>query len=138
MTARLTGTPLVPGHASGAVLALGGPLSLWGGVDPGNGRIVEPRHPDHGRSIAGRILAMPAARGSSSSSSILAELLRGGFGPLGIVLGERDEILVVGSVAAQELYGTVCPVVLLSPDVYDHAATWTTMTIELSGVVHDG
>ena len=60
---------------------------------------------------------MPAARGSSSSSSILAELLRLGVGPSAIVLGEPDEILVVGSLAAGELYGAVCPVVLLDPDL---------------------
>ena len=85
---------------------------------PTTGVIIEPRHPDAGRCVAGHILAMPAARGSSSSSSILAELLRLGVGPSAIVLGEPDEILVVGSIAAAELYGARCPVVLLDPSAY--------------------
>lgn len=135
MSTILRGDPLVPGRASGPVLALGEPLSLWGGVDPASGVIVEPRHPDHGASLAGRILAMPAARGSSSSSSILAELLRGGVGPLAILLGERDEILVVGAVVAQELYGVGCPVLLLDPADYRLAAARQTLTIEADGTI---
>jgi hypothetical protein len=131
---RVAARSLVPGTVSGPVLALGEPLSLWGGVDPATGRIVEPRHPDVGRSVAGRILAMPAVRGSSSSSSVLAELLRGGVGPLAIVLGEPDEILVVGAVVAGELYGVVCPVVLVSPGDYAFVASLATMTIE-DGVI---
>jgi predicted aconitase with swiveling domain len=126
---------LVPGRASGPVLALAAPLSLWGGVDPATGVIVEPRHPDAGRSVAGRILTMPAARGSSSSSSILAELLRRGVGPLAIVLGEPDEILVVGSIAAGELYGAVCPVLLVGSEAYESAATFVSMDIELDGTL---
>ena len=135
MTVRFAATVLVPGRASGPVLALGEPLSLWGGVDPETGRIVEPSHPDHGRSIAGVVLAMPAARGSSSSSSILAELLRVGLGPRAIVLGERDEILVVGSVVARELYGVPCPVVLLDGDEYVRAAACDSLAIDLDGTV---
>jgi len=128
-------TCLVPGRASGPLLALGQPLSLWGGVDPATGVIVEPRHPDRGRRLAGHILALPAVRGSSSSSSILAELLRAGLGPLGIILGEPDEILVVGAVVARELYGSDCPVVLLEPDDYRLAASYRTATISLDGSV---
>ncbi len=135
MTRDLVGTVLVPGRATGPVLALAEPLSFWGGVDPGTGRIIEARHPDHGRSVAGRILAMPAVRGSSSSSSILAELLRAGLGPRGILLGERDEILVVGAVVARELYGAECPVVLLAPTAYAAVATWASATIEADGTL---
>lgn len=135
MTARLQGTVLVPGGAAGPVLALAEPLSFWGGVDPSTGRIIEARHPDHGRSVAGRILAMPAVRGSSSSSSILAELLRAGLGPLAILLGEPDEILVVGAVVARELYGAECPVLSLDPAAYAAAAACRTVTIESDGTI---
>lgn len=135
MRPPLTAAPLVPGRAQGPVLAIAEPLSLWGGVDPASGVIVEPRHPDHGRSVAGHILVMPAARGSSSSSSVLAELLRGRVGPLGIVLGTTDEILVVGAVVARELYGVECPVVLLEPEDYARAAGCTSMTIDVDGTI---
>ena len=138
MRATLVATPLVPGRAAGPVLALAQPLSLWGGVDPTSGLIVEPRHPDHGRCVAGHILALPASRGSSSSSSVLAELLRRGVGPLGIVLGEPDEILVVGAVVARELYGVDCPVLLLGRDDYPIVATWRAATIDPDGTITRG
>lgn len=135
MSTAISATVLVPGRATGPVLALSEPLSLWGGADPATGLIVETRHPDHGRSITGRILMMPAVRGSSSSSSILAELLRLGAGPLAIVLGERDEILVVGAVVARELYGVECPVLLLGADAYAAAADLVSATIDIDGTM---
>ena len=136
MTTRtIRGRPLVAGDAAGPVLALSEPLSFWGGVDPATGHIVEPRHPDVGRSVAGQVLALPAVRGSSSSSSILAELLRLGLGPVAIVLGEPDEILVVGALAAQELYGVSCPVVLLDADAYTAVAGLTAVVVAADGIV---
>lgn len=107
------GVTLHPGTADGPLLVLAEPLSLWGGVDVATGTITEGRHPQRGASLAGRILAMPAGRGSSSSSSVLAELLRVGRGPAGVLLGEPDVILVLGALAAAELYGIELPVVSL-------------------------
>jgi len=135
MTAPIRSVVLVAGRASGPVLALAEPLSFWGGVDPATSVIIEPRHPDVGRRVAGQVLAMPAVRGSSSSSSILAELLRLGVGPAAILLGERDEILVVGAIAASELYGSTCPVVLLDPAAYARAATFATADIAIDGTI---
>ncbi len=103
---------LVPGRAEGEVLRLDEPLSLWGGTDPATGLIIEPAHPQHGESVTGRVLVMPHGRGSSSASSVLAELLRLGLGPAAIVLSEPDSILAIGSLVALEMYGAVCPVVV--------------------------
>ena len=103
---------LVPGSSHGPLLRLDEPLSLWGGVDVTTGQIVERGHPQHGEVVAGRILALAHGRGSSSSSSVLAELLRQGIGPSGIVLGAPDSILVIGALVAGALYGAICPVVV--------------------------
>jgi len=59
---------------------------------------------------------MPSGRGSSSSSTVLAEALRLGTGPAGIVLGEPDEIIAIGSIVAEELYGKGIPVVVAAGD----------------------
>lgn len=104
---------LVEGEAAGPLLALGTPLSFWGGLDPATGRVIDRSHPAHGRSLAGAILAMPSGRGSSSSSSILAEAIRRGTAPAGIVLAEPDPIIVMGALVAQRLYGLACPVVVV-------------------------
>ncbi len=102
---------LVEGKAVGELLRLSEPLSLWGGLDPESGLIIDRNHPQLGQSVTGTILAMPHGRGSSSSSSVLAEALRLGMGPAGFVLDSPDSILVIGSLVAKRLYGTVCPIV---------------------------
>ena len=88
------------------------PLSFWGGVDPATGHIIDARHPQHGANVAGRILVMRSGRGSSSSSSVLAEAIRVGTAPAAIVLGEADPILALGAIVARELFGTTIPVVV--------------------------
>jgi predicted aconitase with swiveling domain len=108
------GRTLVAGTARGRVLVLDEPLSFWGGVDPATGEVVDVHHPQRGSNAAGRILVMPAGRGSSSSSSVLAEAIRAGVGPAGIVLGRPDAILALGALVARELYGAAIPVAVLA------------------------
>jgi len=109
-------TRLVEGSASGDALVLDEPLSFWGGLDPLTGEIVEVNHPQRGQRVTGRILVMPSGRGSSSSATVLAEAIRLGTGPAGIVLGEPDEIIAIGALVAAELYGTRIPVVVAVGD----------------------
>lgn len=101
---------LVSGVAEGEVIRLDEGLSFWGGYDPDTGTIIDRSHPQRGASLAGRIVVMPQGRGSSSASSVLAEALRLGTGPAAIVLGEPDQILVIGSLVAKLLYGVECPI----------------------------
>ena len=50
---------LLPGGpANGRCLALTAPISFWGGVDPATGTIIDARHPQHGRNVAGTILIL--------------------------------------------------------------------------------
>ena len=109
----LRGTVLAPGLASGVALVLAEPLSLWGGLDPATGTIIDAHHPQRTVSVSGRVLVMPSARGSSSSASVLAEAVRLRTAPAAIVLGEVDLILAVGATVAAELYGVQLPVVVL-------------------------
>ena len=108
------GRTLVAGTAEGPALVLDEPLSLWGGLDPGTGDIVDVRHPQWGANVAGRVLVMPSGRGSSSSSSVLAEAIRAGTAPAAIVLGEADPILPLGAIVARELYGSSVPIVVVA------------------------
>jgi predicted aconitase with swiveling domain len=99
-------------------LVLDEPLSFWGGVDPATGEIVDRRHPQCGERVTGRVLVMPSGRGSSSSSTVLAEAVRAGTAPAAILLGHADEILVLGALVAEELYGRTIPVAVLPEDAY--------------------
>ena len=99
-------------------LVLEEPLSFWGGVD-GDGRVIDRHHPQHGASVTGRVLVMPSGRGSSSSSSVLAQVIRDRVGPVAIVLREPDAIVALGALVARELYEDSPPVVVLGPAEYD-------------------
>jgi predicted aconitase with swiveling domain len=98
------GEVLVPGRAgAGEALVLSAPISFWGGIDPASGRIADVRHPEHGQSIAGKILFLPGTIGSSSASAVLLELVHSGCEPAAIVLHEPDAILLLGLIVAREM-----------------------------------
>ena len=109
---------LVAASGAGVALVLDEPLSFWGGLDAGSGTIIDARHPQRGEVVAGRVLVMPSGRGSSSSSSVLAEAIRGGTGPAALVLAEPDEIVVLGALVVSILDGNACPVAVLAADDY--------------------
>lgn len=107
----MSGRVLVGGSAAGPYLGLRAPISFWGGVDPVTGCVSDPRHPDHGISLQGCVVWISSTVGSSSSSSVLLELLARGLGPAALLLGEVDPILTLGSVVAAELGWPSVPVV---------------------------
>lgn len=102
------------GQGAGTPLLLTAPLSFWGGYDSATGRIIEPGHPQCGSSLAGKVMLMGRSKGSSSSSSVLAEALRNGTGPVAIVMLDRDLIVALGSIVAAELYECSVPIVTVS------------------------
>ena len=110
---ELQGRALVSGEAAGPALVLEAPLSLWGGMDPHTGRLSDHHHPQRGAVLTGMILVMPSGRGSSSSSSVLAESIRLGTAPRAILLSDPDDILVLGALVAEYLYARTCPIVVL-------------------------
>ncbi|MBY0513633.1 MAG: DUF126 domain-containing protein [Gemmataceae bacterium] len=125
---------LVPGRALGEVVRVE-PLSFWGGFDAATGRVVEPSHPQFDRELAGRVVVMPVGRGSSSSSSVLAEAIRAGTAPAAFVVLELDPILAVGAMVAEELYGRACPVVIAPAEVWETLADgrWVEVVAEETG-----
>lgn len=125
----MSGRLIAPGAVRAPALVLDEPLSLWGGLDPATGRVIEPRHPQRGARVSGRVLVLPAARGSSSSASVLAEAIRAGTAPAAIVLGEPDLILALGAAVAEELYGIQIPIVVLAAD--DLAAIRDGATVDI-------
>ncbi|MCA0045648.1 DUF126 domain-containing protein [Mesorhizobium sp. B283B1A] len=104
------------GEAEGRALVFSQPLSFWGGIDAETGDITDHSHPGLGQNVAGKILVMPSGRGSSSSSSVLAEAIRKGTAPAGILLERPDPILAVGAIVAEFLYGIRMPLVVCEID----------------------
>lgn len=102
-----------PGEARGPALVLSEALSFWGGLDLATGAIIDVHHPQRGAVVTGTVLVMPGGRGSSSSSSVLAEAIRAGTAPAAIILTELDPIIALGALVARELYGVSIPIVVL-------------------------
>jgi len=126
---------LAPGSVTARAIVLREPLSLWGGMDPASGQVIDARHPQRGASLAGRVVVMPAARGSSSSSSVLAEAVRAGHAPAGILLAEPDLILAVGAAVAEELYGVRVPIVVVAPEELALVADGQAVAISEAGEI---
>lgn len=98
------GEILVAGSGgSGQALVMTAPISFWGGIDPKSGRVADVRHPQHGETIAGKVLFLPGTIGSSSASAVLLELVHAGCAPAAIVIHEPDAILLLGLIVAREM-----------------------------------
>lgn len=102
---------IIPGSAEGPVVACDEGLSFWGGVDPETGVVIDRSHPLAGQSMAGRVLALPAGRGSCTGSSVMMQLILNGKAPAALVFARREDILTLGVIVADEMFGRSIPVV---------------------------
>ena len=101
----LVGEPIVPGRGAGELLSAGVGLSFWGGVDAVSGTVIDRHHPLCGESVAGKVLAIPNGRGSCTGSQVVLELLLAGQAPAAILLRRPDQIIALGVIVAEELFG---------------------------------
>lgn len=110
-------------------------LSLWGGVDPATGTVIDSRHPLCGQSITDTILVLPKGKGSSTGSYVLLDSLVAGTGPAGIVLNRVDEIISLGAVVHEEFHGTTIPVVVLDAAPFEQALGARRIQLRRDGTV---
>lgn len=129
---------LFAGEAEGEVLILEEPLSFWGGVDRESGAVIDVHHPQQGQVVTGKVVVMAVGRGSSSSSSVFAELIRLGIAPAAVVLTKFDHILVLGAIVGDLLYQRRCPFVRIDPADADRLATGQFATIDTTGLHVNG
>ena len=123
----IVGEPIVPGRGAGELLSASVGLSFWGGVDAVSGTVIDRHHPLCGESVAGKVLALPGflnpspspspspnpnqvlaipnGRGSCTGSQVVLELLLAGQAPAAILLRRPDQIIALGVIVAEELFG---------------------------------
>ena len=101
------------GAAQGEALVSREPLSFWGGYDYHTGEIIDRRHPLSGQVAAGRVLAVPFSRGSSTTTAVLLEAVRAGTAPAAILTTGPDHFFALASIVADEMYARPIPVVAL-------------------------
>ena len=134
----LIGCSLVPGFVEAQLLYTSEPLSFWGGYDARSGEVIDRRHRLAGQNGAGRIMAIPATRGSSTTTAVLLEAVRRYTAPVGFLTRGPDSFLALAAIVAAELYGRVLPVVALTPLDFDALQAVERVRIEESGVVIPG
>ena len=125
----IQGRVVVGGSARGALLVSDEPLSFWGGYDQRTGEIIDRRHPLSGDNAARRVLAIPASRGSSTTSAVLLEAARNGTAPAAIITIGADPFLALASIVAEEMFGR--PVVMVALDEPDFATLRTGAEVEV-------
>lgn len=101
MPKKYQGRSICPGLAEGEALVTRQGISFLGGVDPETGEITEVDHELQGQSVAGKILVLPALKGSAGGMWILIRLASSGKGPLGIAVSRADTILVGAVIMAE-------------------------------------
>jgi predicted aconitase with swiveling domain len=98
---RLRGRVIRRGEARGAALVSTEPVSFYGGVDAATGVVLEQGHPLAGRSLAGRVLVLPAGKGSTVGSYVLYRMARSGTAPAAILCRECDTVVAVGAILGE-------------------------------------
>lgn len=131
----MRGRPLAAGGARGRLLLAREPLSLWGGYDADTGEIIDRRHPLAGENATGTVLALPATRGSSTTTAVLLEAIRRETAPAAILTRGPDRFLALAAIAADELYGRSIPVVALDPADFDRLSPGAIVRVEADGTV---
>ena len=127
--------PVIAGQAEGKLLVSSEPLSFWGGYDQQSGEIIDRRHPLSGRIAAGRVLALPFTRGSSTTTGVLLEAVRAGVAPVALLSTGVDAFFALASIVAMELYGHPLPVLALRVEDFDSLSSGQNVAISLDGSI---
>ena len=131
----MKGRAIVAGSAQGEALVTHEALSFWGGYDFHTGTIIDKHHPLAGVSAAGRILAVPFSKGSSTTTAVLLEAVRAGTAPAAILTTDADSFFALASIVADVMYGKAFPVVALDVRDFDALETGTRLVVEPDGTV---
>jgi hypothetical protein len=131
----MRGQPIIAGEAEGEALVGHEPLSFWGGYDHRTGEVIDRRHPLSGHSAAGRILVVPASRGSSTTTAVFLEAVKANTAPAAIITLEPDTYFALASVVADELYQRPVPVIALAPDDFARLATGQHIKVSRDGTL---
>jgi predicted aconitase with swiveling domain len=129
----IAGRAVVEGEAEGESLVTGEPLSFWGGYDFHTGTIIDRHHPLAGASAAGRILAVPFSKGSSTTTAVLLEAVRAGTAPAAILTTGVDSFFALASIVADVMYGKSFPVIALEPRDFASLASGMRLRIDRLG-----
>lgn len=130
---NISACQLTGGSARGSLLYSDTALSFWGGVHPATGEVIDRHHPLSGSIITGQVLAIPSGRGSCTGSSVLMEIILNGHGPAALVLEQPDEILALGAIVAELVFGQQLPVVSVGSEAFAQLRNARWVSLQANG-----
>jgi predicted aconitase with swiveling domain len=107
----LKGYGVVKGLAEGPALVSEQNISLWGGLNPQTGLIIDKRHELYGQQVKGKVLVFPYGKGSTTGAIVLLEAVRCRNAPAAIINVKTEPILASGALMAQIFYKKKIPIV---------------------------
>ncbi|MBI3493369.1 MAG: DUF126 domain-containing protein [Acidobacteria bacterium] len=131
----IAGRAIVAGDAEGEALVTHDALSFWGGYDFRTGEIIDRHHPLAGVNAAGRILAVPFNKGSSTTTAVLLEAVRAGTAPAAILTTGADSFFALASIVADLMYGRSFPVVALEAEDFASLRSGDRLSVTRSGEI---
>jgi predicted aconitase with swiveling domain len=134
----INGRVVVAGQADGEALVTAEALSFWGGYDFQTGAIIDRHHPLNGVRAAGRVLAVPFSKGSSTTTAVLLEAVRAGTAPAAILTTGVDSFFALASIVADVMYGKSFPVIALEPGDFASLRTGERLSVLADGRVKRG
>lgn len=105
------GQGVIKGVAEGLALVSGQNLSLWGGLNPKTGLIIDTRHELYGQQVRGKVLVFPYGKGSTTGAIVFLEAVKRGNAPAAIVNVETEPILASGAFMAKIFCRKTIPIV---------------------------
>ena len=131
----INGRVVVAGQADGEALVTAEALSFWGGYDFQTGAIIDRHHPLNGVRAAGRVLAVPFSKGSSTTTAVLLEAVRAGTAPAAILTTGVDSFFALASIVADVMYGKSFPVIALEAEDFSRLRSGDRLAVERDGTI---
>lgn len=97
----IRGRKVVGGRAEGQALVSRQTISGWGGINEGDGTIIERRHELVGQSFAGKVLVFPGAKGSSGWSAFFHMTRINGVAPAAMLFTTMTTKIALGAVVTR-------------------------------------
>ena len=131
MGLTIQGSVVLTGTASGELLASDMPLSFWGGYEQTSGEIIDRRHDLTGKMAAGKVLAFPFTKGSSTTTAIILESVRAGVAPAAFIMQTADHFIGLACVVANEMYGVEIPLIVLDKESFQVVVSRSGSQVEI-------
>jgi predicted aconitase with swiveling domain len=80
-------------------------------------------------------LALPFARGSSTTTAVLLEAVKAGTAPAAILTTVPDAFFALASIVADEMYARAIPLVVLKEEEFAHLQTGQRVSLDKDGKI---